>query len=137
MRRSPWADATSWRPAGPASWVRPWWDRTLAPTHAASGRCGRRRASSRERRRREDLSTHEASEHKTGSIWHRRLRSCAPRGAPDGRRRRTWTHNLDRGFDRRVCMLLSFQRPSHRREKVVLFGVRPSDQADFGADNRV
>ena len=32
---------------------------------------------------------------------------------------------LDRRIDRRVCMLLSFQRPPHRLEKFVLFGVRP------------
>ncbi len=40
---------------------------------------------------------------------------------PSGRRRRTWTHNLDRGIDRRVCMLLSFQRPPHRFWRGFLF----------------
>jgi hypothetical protein len=50
--------------------------------------------------------------HKTGfSIWHRR-RSSGPRGPADATASNLDTL-LDRGFDRRVRMLLSFQRPSH------------------------
>jgi hypothetical protein len=45
---------------------------------------------------------------------------------------------LDRGFGRRVRMLLSFQRPSHPFRKVVLLKRRVRNpKPDSGADRRV
>jgi hypothetical protein len=80
------------------SWVHPWWDETLAPTalplrvHVWSG--GARR----------------------GQSWHRRL--WMPRRTPGIDGVEPGHTILDRLLDRRVCMLLSFQRPPHRLRRV-------------------
>jgi hypothetical protein len=57
----------------------------------------------------------------TGSIWHRRSR---PRRAGRATASNLDTH-LDRGFGRKVRMLLSFQRPSHLFGRGFLPGARP------------
>jgi hypothetical protein len=76
----------------------------------------------------------EGSGRKTGSI-------LAPPlfGSPEEaceRRRRTWTH-LSTGVGRGVCMLLSFQRPSHLFRKGFLLRGAPGSLTGPGADRRV
>ena len=92
------------------SWACPWWDQTLAPTvrrHIA----GTDTAPSANKGRELEPDVHRGLRSaRRGQFWHRRSR-CSPREAFE-RRRRTWTHPRP-GFGRRVCMLLSFQRPSH------------------------
>jgi hypothetical protein len=89
------------------SWVRPWWNRTLAPL-GASGLAGGG-----------ESNVHKGLQGaRRGQSWHRRLKR-----SHKGVVRATASNLdtlLDRGFGRRVRMLLSFQRPSHPFRKVVL-----------------
>src|SRR6516165_12308777 len=66
----------------------------------------------------------------TGSIWHRRPR---PRGASRATASNLDTH-LDRGFGRRVRMLLSFQRPSHLFGKGIPSQGASENVSELGAD---
>jgi len=80
-------------PATGQSWVRPWWDRTLAPTTGApSTRVGPRRKTG-------SILAPPSKPHPSGEIKdpsgtiHREANSTEP----FERRRRTWTHNSTDG----------------------------------------
>ena len=100
---------------GSASWVRPWRDRTLVPMHRPkAGAVGAAPLTRRSHRR---PSVHEWGRQAQDGV---NLGTAAPHQNPEGlaeRRRRTWTHSSRSRIDRRVCMLLSFQRPSHLLEE--------------------
>ena len=91
IRRSPWMTATMWRPAGSASRVRPWWDRTLAPLHAAGWPVRSVPLPSTRGRHRTALSTRVGPPStRRGQSWHRRLRTDSVRSP-----RRGTASNLD------------------------------------------
>jgi len=65
-----------WQPAGPASRIRPWWDRTLVPMHAAGWPVRSVPLPSTRGRHRTALSTRVGpSSTRRGQSWHRRLRT--------------------------------------------------------------
>jgi hypothetical protein len=75
----------------------------------------------------------EGSRRKTGSIL-APSRQRPRKGSRSMRRRRTWTH-LSTGVGRGVCMLLSFQRPSHLfRKGIFLMGAPGSFSAPGRTD---
>jgi hypothetical protein len=105
IRRSP-ISHHKWQPQKSASRVRPWWDRTLVPMQPA--RWPVRSIlplSQREEKHRTALSTRVGpSSTRRGQSWHRRLRREPQKGVLAKGRRRTWTHNLDRGsIDECAC----------------------------------
>jgi hypothetical protein len=105
------------------SWACPWWDQALAPT-ARPARGQDETASPAGRAGVLEPDVHEGLQSaRRGQFWHRRS-SCSPRGErpSDGVEP---GHIFRPGSGRRVCMLLSFQRPSHRFWRGILLRGAP------------